>query len=298
MTNILSLLEHIISVVNYELKTADLFNIFFIGIIEFAVFYFFSKFAKNIFLKTLIFAFALKVLFDTVQDNSILTEPLIFATFGLIAPHFDIFSKLIQSIRNISLALYKRVQIVIGYISIPFKWIANFFTFLKHLFKKTSKNNNQNKSDYEEKSYKNYYNEKSSQNHKKEQQQSKQKNSYSYQQYQESQKQKKSSSNKQQNNHKQEKKEQQQKSHQKSYNQKQSQNNSSSSNSGKKSYSRWDSTNVYEVLGIRENANQKEIKKAFRNLAKIYHPDLTQDKKEQHKIIFQKINNAYKKLKK
>jgi len=58
-----------------------------------------------------------------------------------------------------------------------------------------------------------------------------------------------------------------------------------------------DSPNAYEVLGLKNNATGKEIKKAFRNLAKIYHPDLTQDKKEEHKIIFQKINNAYNKLK-
>ncbi len=96
MTNILSLLGHIISVVNYELQTANLFNIFFVGIIEFAVFYFFSKFAKNIYLKTFIFSFALYTLFGTIQDNTILTEPLVFATFGLMAPHFNIFSLWIQ----------------------------------------------------------------------------------------------------------------------------------------------------------------------------------------------------------
>lgn len=32
-------------------------------------------------------------------------------------------------------------------------------------------------------------------------------------------------------------------------------------------------TNPYEVLGIREGANEDEIKKAYRDLAKKYHPD-------------------------
>ena len=62
-------------------------------------------------------------------------------------------------------------------------------------------------------------------------------------------------------------------------------------------YSRWDSTNYYVVLGVNTNASKSEIKKAFRNLSKIYHPDLTLTKKDEHLIIFQKINNAYSILK-
>ena len=65
----------------------------------------------------------------------------------------------------------------------------------------------------------------------------------------------------------------------------------------KKTYSRWDSSNPYEVLGINKEATPKEIKKAYRNLSKIYHPDLTLTNKEEHEEIFQKINNAYDKLK-
>ncbi len=65
----------------------------------------------------------------------------------------------------------------------------------------------------------------------------------------------------------------------------------------KKAYSRWDSSSAYEVLGININATAKEITKAYRNLARIYHPDLTLTRKEEHHIIFTKINNAYEKLK-
>lgn len=47
--------------------------------------------------------------------------------------------------------------------------------------------------------------------------------------------------------------------------------------------------NYYKVLGISEKANQNDIKKAFRTLAKKYHPDSTKGKEEQ----FKEINEAY-----
>ncbi len=58
----------------------------------------------------------------------------------------------------------------------------------------------------------------------------------------------------------------------------------------KQTYSRWDDTDPYKVLGLDSNATKKEIKKAYKDLSKIYHPDLTLTKKDKHLIIFQKIN--------
>lgn len=48
----------------------------------------------------------------------------------------------------------------------------------------------------------------------------------------------------------------------------------------------------YEVLGIDKNASDKEIKKAYRQLAKKYHPDLHPDDKESNDK-FAEINEAY-----
>lgn len=48
----------------------------------------------------------------------------------------------------------------------------------------------------------------------------------------------------------------------------------------------------YESLGIAKDASQEEIKKAYRKLAKKYHPDLNPDNKEAQER-FKQINEAY-----
>lgn len=47
----------------------------------------------------------------------------------------------------------------------------------------------------------------------------------------------------------------------------------------------------YNVLGIEKNATQEDIKKAYRKLARKYHPDLNPNDKESHKK-FQQVNEA------
>ena len=47
----------------------------------------------------------------------------------------------------------------------------------------------------------------------------------------------------------------------------------------------------YEILGVPRNASQEEIKKAFRRLARKYHPDINKDPEAQEK--FKEINEAY-----
>jgi DnaJ-domain-containing protein 1 len=47
----------------------------------------------------------------------------------------------------------------------------------------------------------------------------------------------------------------------------------------------------YSVLGVNRNASQKEVKQAYRKLARKYHPDVNQEEgAEEH---FKKISNAY-----
>ncbi|MBQ7410208.1 MAG: molecular chaperone DnaJ [Clostridia bacterium] len=49
----------------------------------------------------------------------------------------------------------------------------------------------------------------------------------------------------------------------------------------------------YEVLGVGKNATDEELKKAFRKLAKQYHPDANPDNKEEAEKKFKEVNEAY-----
>src|SRR5262250_2191943 len=48
----------------------------------------------------------------------------------------------------------------------------------------------------------------------------------------------------------------------------------------------------YEILGVPRSATEAEIKKAFRKLARQYHPDVAKNKKQAEEK-FKEINEAY-----
>ena len=52
--------------------------------------------------------------------------------------------------------------------------------------------------------------------------------------------------------------------------------------------------NYYEVLGVQRNASEADIKKAYRQLAKKYHPDMNKgDKAAEAEEKFKEVNEAY-----
>ena len=53
----------------------------------------------------------------------------------------------------------------------------------------------------------------------------------------------------------------------------------------------------YEVLGVNKNSTDDEIKKAYRKLARQYHPDLNRDDPKTAEAKMKEINEAYDVLK-
>ena len=50
--------------------------------------------------------------------------------------------------------------------------------------------------------------------------------------------------------------------------------------------------NLYEILEVSKNASPEVIDKAYKTLAKKYHPDVSEDKEKAEKMM-KKLNSAY-----
>ena len=270
INNVIARVGNFISVLTNELTPIFPYEILLSGMLWLVVFYFISRWFKAYIIRVILFILGVSLFYDVMGRSHIITSVDFYISIALFVPHISMVELTYLIIKERTLFLVDRtIEIFLLLIS-PFIWvyekILNIFQFFKS--KQEERENKKAEQEY----YKEEFRREQERAYQKEQEK------YNQQDKQRQQEEQERTDNKKQYRYKKKEKQQQPKEE-------------------PKSYSRWDSSNPYEVLGISENSTKQEIKKAYRNLAKIYHPDLTFSKKEEYTIILQKINKAYESLK-
>jgi len=256
-------IENIFNVLTRDFEQLQHMNILvvvFNAILIFGFFFFISRFFRAYILRLALFLSGFYVLWQVLARDTILFSFDFYGSLGLIAPQLEIPYITYLIIKYRTIYIYDKLKELILLLFSPFFWLYEVLVKLTHFYKAKK----------EFKEYQNSFKNSNEEFYKQEYKSNKNK---------ENKKQKRESNNKE-------------------YNYKKSENKQEKLNSKKDNpKSRWESNNAYEILGVSTNATKAEIKKAYRNLSKIYHPDLTINKKEEYTKIFQKINWAYNILK-
>lgn len=255
-------------------------------VILFAIGYFISKrFEKPIY-RILILALAYYFITGTSKTNILFNEDIVFS-IGLILPHikfmFLFIGGIFTSIKNMTANTY------FFFVSIYYKilrfinWIKDILLFLKGFFSRSKKEENYSDSDYQGKQDYSYND--------------KEQSSYDY-----SNKQNEYSSKNSYNDFKNDESEQRK---QRQYDDFRNSSNETYEETVQDEYEyieeefkRFYSSSAYIILGVSENDDFSYIKKAYRTLIRIYHPDLNPDDIKLYTEITQNINSAYEKLEK
>ena len=278
---ILFRLENLFTVLSREIQNINSDNIINIAInggVVFAFFFFVSRFFRAYVLRLGFFLFGAWVLWEVSAKDYILQSFDFYGGLGMILPQLEIVEITYLLLKERTLFVYNQVVGLILLLVSPFVWLYRQIARPSNYFK-AKQGERADKKAYE-KHYKDDFQNDFKQQQKaeweKEQARQDEQSQREFREQEEKRQQKKRDSHR--------KYEEQKRKHQ------------DKEQEEKKTTSRWDSNNPYEVLGIEETATKKEIKKAYRQLAKIYHPDLALVNTDEAKEIFQKINNAYGKL--
>ena len=266
-------LENIFTVLSREissLNSDNIINMGIVGAISFFIAFFISKWFRAYLLKLLIFISGAWLLWQVSATNNILFNLAFYVGLGMIIPHLEIVEITYLLVRERTLFIYEQLVSLCLIILKPFIFIYDVFIkgfeFIKVKQEEYNYKKAQEQNFYEE------FKKQQEEEYKKEQERIDEK----YKQEQE--------------------KRRKQQEEKKKREQKQSKN-SSKNKEENQNTSRWDSTDPYIILGISPTSTKEDIKKAYKKLAKIYHPDLSLLNKAKAEEIFKKINWAYQKLK-
>ena len=257
-------------------------------------FYFISRWFRAYILRIGLFLFGAFILLNVFQGQSFLNRFDFYAGLGLLLPHIEMVELSILILKERMQFLYEKMVALFFTLVSPFVWLFDVSRNILGFFKaKKEEKNNRN-------SYEQYY--KDFQEEQKEEQsysqsdfRKRQEEEYRKEQARrdEQYKREKEKEEKQQQKHSygytDEKREDERKAYQRKVDEKEKEKEASK-------HPRWDNADEYIVLEVDKNATFEQIKKKYRQLVRIYHPDYTLTKKEEYQVILQKINNAYEKL--
>ena len=269
---ILYRVQNLFTVLSNEIQDLTSDNIMYLvinGGVVFIAFYFLSKYFRAYILRLGFFMFGAWVLWQVSARESILESFDFYGGLGMILPQIEIVEITYLLLVERTLFMYNKTVEVILFVLSPVIWLYGSIVNLSNYFKAKQRES------ADKKAYEQYYQDDFKQQQKaeweKEQARQDKQSQREFREQEAKRQKKKQESHKKYEEQKKEHKQQQE----------------------KKTYSRWDSTNYYEVLGVDETATKDEIKKAYRKLAKIYHPDMSLVNKDKAEDIFKKINNAY-----
>ena len=275
---ILFRVQNLFTVLSNEVQHINSDNIIYIAInggVVFAGFYFLSRWFRAYVLRLGFFMFGAWVLWNVSARDSILQSFDFYGGLGMLLPQLEIVEISYLLLKERTLFVYNQLVGLILLLVSPLVWLYRQIARLSE-YLKAKQGERADKKAYEQ-YYKDDFKEQQKAEWEKEQARQDEQSQREFRE-------------------REAKREQEKREQHRRYEEERKQYQKSKQTKDKKPSSRWESTNPYEVLGIEETATKSEIKKAYRKLAKLYHPDLALTNKEKAEEIFKMINRAYENL--
>jgi len=223
-----------------DINSDNIVNMVINGGMVFAFFFFISRWFRAYILRLVIFLFGAWVLWSVSARSTILYSFDFYGGLGMIIPQLEIVEITYLLLKERTLFIYNQLIGLLQYIISPFVWL--YYSFKKLVEYIKAKELNRRNSKKEKEYYSEEFRARQREEWKKEQARADQKAQREFREQEAKRKQKEEDRKREYKN---------------SYSE-------DKKSKSRDSYSRWDSTDPYEVLGVSNTATQSEIKKAYR----------------------------------